>query len=84
MDTALQTISSEQAKFGSRFNRLNYGISNQSRASVMTEQALGRIMDSDFARESTALQEAKSEPGSDINAGTSKPVYTVTPVDPIN
>ncbi len=49
MDTALQTISQEQAKFGSLINRLDYSISNQSRASVMTEQALGRIMDADFA-----------------------------------
>ena len=41
MDSALQTISQEQAKFGSYQNRLNYSISNLSRASVMTEQALG-------------------------------------------
>ena len=59
MDTALQTISQEQAKFGSYQNRLNYSISNLSRASVMTEQALGRIMDADFARESTALSKAQ-------------------------
>ena len=45
MDTALQTISQEQAKFGSLINRLDYSISNQSRASVMTEQALGQIME---------------------------------------
>ena len=50
MDAALQTISQEQANFGSYQNRLNYSISNLSRASVMTEQALGRIMDADFAR----------------------------------
>ena len=59
MDTALQTISEEQAKFGSLINRLDYSISNQSRASVMTEQALGRIMDADFATESTALSKHK-------------------------
>lgn len=55
MDTALQTIAGEQAKFGSLQNRLTYSISNLSRASVMTEQALGRIMDADFAQESTNL-----------------------------
>ena len=55
----LQTISQEQAKFGSLINRLDYSISNQSRASVMTEQALGRIMDADFARESTALSKSQ-------------------------
>ena len=59
MDTALQTISQEQAKFGSLINRLDYSISNQSRASVMTEQALGRIMDADFATESTALSKSQ-------------------------
>ena len=59
MDTALQTIASEQAKFGSLQNRLNYSISNLSRSSVMTEQALGRIMDADFARESTELSKAQ-------------------------
>ena len=59
MDSALQTISEEQAKFGSLQNRLNYSISNLSRASVMTEAALGRIMDADFAAESTALSKAQ-------------------------
>ena len=59
MDTALQTIASEQAKFGSLQNRLNYSISNLSRSSVMTEQALGRIMDADFAVETGNL--AKSQ-----------------------
>ena len=55
MDTALQTISEEQAKFGSLINRLNYSIANQSKASVMTEQAIGRVMDADFAQETTNL-----------------------------
>ena len=59
MDSALQTISQEQAKFGSLINRLDYSISNQSRASVMTEQALGRIMDADFATESTQLSKSQ-------------------------
>jgi flagellin len=59
MDTALQTIAGEQAKYGSLQNRLSYSISNLSRASVMTEQALGRIMDADFAQESTALSKAQ-------------------------
>ena len=59
MDTALQTIASEQAKFGSLQNRLNYSIANLSRSSVMTEQALGRIMDADFAGESTELSKAQ-------------------------
>ena len=59
MDAALQTISQEQATFGSYQNRLSYSVANLSRASVMTEQALGRIMDADFASESTALSKAQ-------------------------
>ena len=55
MDTALQTIASEQAKFGSLINRLNFSVANLSKASVMTEQAIGRVMDADFAQESTNL-----------------------------
>ena len=55
LDSALETIASEQATMGSLINRLNFLISNQSKASVMTEQAVGRIMDSDFATETTNL-----------------------------
>jgi flagellin len=55
MDTALQTIAGEQAKFGSLINRLNFSVANLSKASVMTEQAIGRVMDADFASETTNL-----------------------------
>ena len=55
MDTALQAIAGEQAKFGSLINRLNFSVANLSKASVMTEQAVGRIMDADFALETTNL-----------------------------
>ena len=40
----------------------------------MTEQALGRIMDSDFASESTSLQAADPESSSNSNVGSSQPV----------
>jgi flagellin len=55
MDTALQTIAGEQAKMGSYINRLNFSVANLSKASVMTEQAIGRVMDADFAAETTNL-----------------------------
>ena len=55
MDTALQTISSAQATIGSYINRLSYSVANLSKSSVMTEQALGRIVDADFANETTLL-----------------------------
>lgn len=59
MDSALETISAAQATMGSYQNRLTYSISNLGRASVMTEQALGRIMDADFASESTNLSKSQ-------------------------
>ena len=55
MDTALQTISSTQATLGSYINRLSYSVANLSKSSVMTEQALGRIVDADFANETSNL-----------------------------
>jgi flagellin len=55
MDTALQTISSAQATLGSYINRLSYSVANLSKGAVMTEQALGRITDADFAAETTNL-----------------------------
>jgi len=55
MSSVLQTIAQEQAKFGSLINRLDFSIANQSKASVMTEQAIGRVMDADFATETTRL-----------------------------
>ena len=55
MNSALEAISTEQATLGSFVNRLSYSVANLSKASVMTEQALGRIMDADFASETTSL-----------------------------
>jgi flagellin len=55
MDSALQSIASEQATMGSLVNRLNFSVSNLSKASVMTEQAIGRVLDADFALETTNL-----------------------------
>ena len=55
MDTALNSIAAEQAKFGSLINRLNFSIANLSKSSVTTEQAIGRVVDADFAAETTNL-----------------------------
>ena len=59
MNAALEDISEAQATLGSYQNRLAYSVANLSRASVMTEQALGRIMDADFASESTNLSKSQ-------------------------
>ena len=55
MDTALETIATEQATLGSFINRFGFSVNNLSKASVATEQAVGRIMDADFASETTNL-----------------------------
>ena len=55
LDTAIQALSQDQAAIGAVQNRLDYNISNLSNASVLTETAMGRIMDADFARESSGL-----------------------------
>jgi flagellin len=59
MDTALTTLNTRMSKLGSLQNSLTFSINNLSSASVMTEQALGRIMDADFAAETSNL--AKSQ-----------------------
>jgi len=55
LDTAIENLSADQAAIGAIQNRLDYNISNLSNASVLTETAMGRIMDADFARESSGL-----------------------------
>lgn len=59
MDNALQTLNTRMSTLGSLQNRLTYSIQNLSAASVMTEQALGRIMDADFAQETSNLAKAQ-------------------------
>jgi flagellin len=55
LDAALSNLATAQANLGSLQNRLSYSIANLTRASVTTETAVGRIMDADFAQETTNL-----------------------------
>ena len=55
LDTAINQITSSQAKLGAIQNRLQYNIDNLSKASMLTQTAKGRIMDADFARETSEL-----------------------------
>jgi flagellin len=55
LDTALSRISSELATLGSYANRLEYSASNLAKGAVATESAVGRILDADFAAETTNL-----------------------------
>ena len=55
LDTAIANLAEYQATLGAKQNRLERTIAYLSNASVLTEQARGRIMDSDFATESANL-----------------------------
>ena len=55
LDTAIENLSQDQAAIGAIQNRLDHNIANLTRAAVLTEQAMGRIMDADFAAETSEL-----------------------------
>jgi len=58
-DTAINTLGSRLATLGSLQNRLTFSINNLSKASTTTEQAMGRIMDADFAHETSELSKSQ-------------------------
>ena len=55
LDSAINQISGSQAKLGAIQNRLDHNIDNLSMASMLTETSRGRIVDADFARETSNL-----------------------------
>jgi flagellin len=55
LDKALEEVSTAQAKLGASQNRLTHNIDNLSKGSMLTEQSVGRIMDTDFAVETSEL-----------------------------
>ena len=55
LDKAINQITSSQAKLGAIQNRLQYNIDNLSKASMLTQTAKGRIIDADFAAETSEL-----------------------------
>ena len=54
-DSVLETIANQLAVMGAVQNRLTASINNLSSQSLMTEAAIGRIMDTDFSIEMTKL-----------------------------
>jgi hypothetical protein len=54
-DSVLETISNQLAIFGALQNRLTASINNLSSQSVMTEAAIGRIVNADFSSEMAKL-----------------------------
>ena len=59
IDAALATILSERAKLGALENRLDHTVNNLSNVATNTTAAQGRIMDADFARETTNLTKSQ-------------------------
>ena len=55
LDKALEEVSSAQAKLGAIQNRLQHNIDNLSKGAMLTEQSVGRIVDADFATETSEL-----------------------------
>ena len=55
LDKSLQDISTGRAKLGAVSNRLSHNLDNQTQASMMTQTARGRVVDTDMAIESTKL-----------------------------
>ena len=55
LNRSLEQIATGRAKLGAVSNRLTHNLDNQTQASMMTQQARGRVVDTDMAVESTKL-----------------------------
>ena len=55
LNRSLQQIATGRAQLGAVSNRLSHNLDNQTQASMMTQQARGRVVDTDMAIESTKL-----------------------------
>jgi len=55
METALGAIGTARSQFGANINRLEHTVNNLSNMKENTDMANGRIMDADFAQESTNM-----------------------------
>ena len=55
LDKSLEQIAEGRAKLGAVTNRLTHNLNNQTQSSMMSQQARGRVVDTDMAVESTKL-----------------------------
>ena len=55
LDKALDEVSSAHAKLGAIQTRLQHNIDNLSKGAMLTEQSVGRVIDADFATETSNL-----------------------------
>ncbi len=59
IDSALQMIDQQRASMGALNNRLESTVDNLNNITVKTEASLARIMDADFAAETTELSKSQ-------------------------
>ena len=59
IDRAFEQVNAQRSELGAISNRLDHTISNLTNISINTESAKSRIMDADFAAESTSLAKAQ-------------------------
>ena len=59
IDSALTYVDTERAKLGAVENRLNYTVNNLTNIVTNTEASRSRIMDTDYATETTELARAQ-------------------------
>ena len=75
IDRALENVASERSKLGAAVNRLDHTINNLSNVSTNTAAAKSRIVDADFAAEtSNSDEEPDPVSGRDQHAGPGQPV----------
>jgi flagellin len=55
MDSAIETLNSERATIGATINRLEYAVDNLSNVSQNTSASRSRVLDTDYASETTEL-----------------------------
>ena len=55
IDTAITNVSTQRATFGAAVNQLTYAVDNLSNVKVNSEAARSRILDTDYARETSEL-----------------------------
>ena len=55
IDTAITNVNSQRATFGAAMNQLTYAVDNLSNVKVNSEAARSRILDTDYARETSEL-----------------------------
>jgi flagellin len=79
LNKALEEVSTAQAQLGAIQNRLTHNIDNLSKGSMLTEQSVGRIVDADFATETSELskQQILAQAGN-INVGSGQSVKAVS------